>query len=122
MFMGGTTRADAEMSGRVTAVDARDGSVRWTHTTEMPMLGAVTTTSGGVVFIGELNGDFVTLDAESGRELYRSYTGGPIGGGVVTYEVDGKQYVAVASGDPSILNWRTGHGGSPTVLVYALPD
>jgi alcohol dehydrogenase (cytochrome c) len=110
------------MSGRITAVDVSDGSVRWTHTTERPMIGAVTATSGGVLFVGELNGDFTVLDAESGRELYRSYTGGPIGGGVVSYEVDGKQYVAVTSGDPSILNWRTGHDGYPTVLVYALPD
>jgi len=122
MFMGGTTRADADMSGRITAVDVSDGSVRWTHATERPMIGAVTATSGGVLFVGELNGDFTVLDAESGRELYRSYTGGPIGGGVVSYEVGGKQYVAVTSGDPSILNWRTGHDGSPTVLVYALPD
>ena len=122
MFMGGTTDADEEMSGRVTAVDVSDGSVRWTHATERPMLGAVTTTSGGVVFIGELTGDFVALDAESGEELHRSYTGGPIAGGVVTYEVNGRQYVAVTSGDPSVLNWRTGHDGSPTVLVYTLPD
>ena len=110
------------MTGRVTAVDASDGSVRWEHFTERPMIGAVTATSGDLVFVGELNGDFVALDAETGEELYRSYTGGPIGGGVVTYEVEGKQYVAVTSGDPSVLNWRIGHDGSPTVLVYSLPD
>jgi alcohol dehydrogenase (cytochrome c) len=122
MFMGGNIRMDDDMSGRVTAVDASSGAVRWTHITERPMLGAVTATAGNVVFIGELNGDFVALDAESGEELYRSYTGGPIAGGVVTYEVDGRQFVAVTSGDPSVLNWRTGHDGSPTVLVYALPE
>jgi alcohol dehydrogenase (cytochrome c) len=122
MFMGGTTQPDEEMSGRVSAVDASDGSIRWVHTTERPMLGAVTATAGDIVFIGELNGDFVALDAESGEELYRSYTGGPVAGGVITYEVAGRQYVAVTSGDPSILNWRTGHDGAPTVLVYALPD
>lgn len=122
MFMGGTIRPDDEMSGRVTAVDASDGSIRWIHTTERPMLGGVTTTSGDLVFVGELVGDLVALDAESGEELFRSYTGGPIGGGVVTYRVDGKQYLAVTSGSPSILNWRLGHQGAPTVLVYSLPD
>ncbi|MGD8870453.1 MAG: PQQ-binding-like beta-propeller repeat protein, partial [Gemmatimonadota bacterium] len=122
MFLGGTVRPDAEYSGRVTAVDATDGSVRWVHTTERPMVGAVTATAGDVLFVGELTGDLVALDAESGEELFRSYTGGPIGGGVVSYEVDGKQYVAVSSGDPSILNWRLGHEGAPTLLVYSLPD
>jgi alcohol dehydrogenase (cytochrome c) len=122
MFMGGTVRPDPVMSGRVSAVDASDGTVRWVHTTERPMLGAVTATSGGLVFVGELAGDLVALDAETGEELYRSYTGGPIGGGVVSYQVDGRQYVAVTSGDPSILNWQLGHAGSPTVLVYTLPE
>jgi alcohol dehydrogenase (cytochrome c) len=122
MYLGGTVRPDAEQSGRVTAVDASDGSVRWTYTSELPVLGAVTTTSGGVVFVGELTGDLVALDAESGEVLRRFYTGGPIGAGVVSYMVDGRQYVAVASGDPSILNWRLEHDGAPTVLVFALPD
>ena len=59
---------------------------------------------------------------ELSDELYRFHTGGPIGGGVVTYTVNGKQYVAVSSGDPSILNWRLDHTGSPTVLIFALPE
>jgi alcohol dehydrogenase (cytochrome c) len=64
----------------------------------------------------------VALAGESGEVLYRFQTGGPIGGGVVTYAVNGRQYVAVASGDPSILNWRLEHEGAPTVLVFALPS
>jgi alcohol dehydrogenase (cytochrome c) len=121
MYMGGTVRPDREQSGRVTAVDVTDGSVRWTYTSERPVLGAVTATAGGVVFVGELTGDLTALDAASGRVLWRFHTGGPIGGGVVSYEVAGRQYVAVASGDPSVLNWRLEHEGSPTVFVFALP-
>lgn len=121
MYMGGTIRPDREQSGRVTAVDVSDGSVRWTYLSERPVLGAVTATAGGLVFLGELTGDLVALDGESGEVLYRFQTGGPIGGGVVTYTVNGRQYVAVASGDPSILNWRLEHEGAPTVLVFALP-
>ena len=82
----------------------------------------LTTTSGNLVFFGELTGDLVVFHAETGDELYRFHTGGPIGGGVVTYTVNGKQYVAVSSGDPSILNWRLDHTGSPTVLIFALPE
>ena len=43
------------------------------------------------------------------------------GGGVVTYTVDGKQYVAVSSGRPSGLNWRAGPSGAPNVMIFALP-
>lgn len=121
MYMGGTIRPDREHSGRVSAVDVTDGSVRWTYTSERPVLGAITATAGGVVFVGELTGDLTALDSDSGAVLWRFNTGGPIGGGVVSYEVGARQYVAVASGDPSVLDWRLSHEGAPTVLVFALP-
>jgi len=84
------------------------------------VVAAVTTTSGNVVFGGELTGDFLALDARSGDVLYRFNTGGPVGGGIVTYELQGKQYVAVMSGRPSML-WTTDNPGAPTVYVFTLP-
>jgi alcohol dehydrogenase (cytochrome c) len=83
-------------------------------------LAAVTTTAGGVVFTGELTGDFVVLDAGSGVVRYRFNTGGPMGGGMVTYAVKGKQYVAAMSGRPSAI-WVGQNPGSATVLVFGLP-
>jgi alcohol dehydrogenase (cytochrome c) len=84
------------------------------------MLSGVTTTAGGLVLAGELTGDFLVLEAGSGRELYRFNTGGPIGGGIVSYEVKGKQFVAVMSGRASPL--FTGRdAGSPTAFVFAIP-
>jgi alcohol dehydrogenase (cytochrome c) len=81
---------------------------------------AVTTTAGGVVFGGELTGDFIVLEARSGDVLYRFNTGGPIGGGIVSYEVKGRQYVAVTSGRPSPF-WVDKNSGSPTIFLFALP-
>jgi alcohol dehydrogenase (cytochrome c) len=69
---------------------------------------------------GELTGDFTILDAMNGAVVYRFNTGGPIGGGVVTYSVAGRQYVAVASGSPSNF-WVDRNPGAPTVLVFAIP-
>ena len=122
VYLGGTLRPDATYGGRVSGIDASDGSERWSYQSERPVLGALTTTAGNLVFLGELTGDLVVFHAETGDELYRFPTGGPIGGGVVTYTVNGRQYVAVASGDPSILDWRLDQRGSPTVLIFALPS
>ena len=83
------------------------------------MVSAVTTTGGGQVFTGELDGDLMAFDARSGEVLYRFNTGGSIGGGIVSYSKGGKQYVAVASGRASFL---FGPEGAPTVFVFALPD
>jgi hypothetical protein len=50
-----------------------------------------------------------------GKTLYSFAAGGPIAGGVITYEQDGRQYVAVASG-------RSGGSipltGSATVVIF----
>ena len=133
LYMGGTVDLDppAKAQGWVTAVDASTGDVRWKYRSPRPMVAAVTTTAGDVLFTGELTGDFLALDARSGDVLYRFNTGGPMGGGIVTYAVDGRQYVAAASGSPSnfwvetpglTLNEPSGKGaGAPTIVVFALP-
>lgn len=119
LYLGGTVELDSLSHGWLTAVNARDGSVRWRYRSERPMLSGLTTTSAGLVFTGEVTGDFLAFDAESGDVLYRFNTGGPIGGGVMTYAVDGKQYVATTSGKPSSF-WVDEHPGSATIFVFAL--
>jgi len=84
------------------------------------MVAAVTTTAGNLVLTGELTGDFDVFDAGTGDVLYRFNTGGPMGGGVVTYAAGGRQYIAVASGSPSNF-WTESNPGSPTIVVFALP-
>ena len=119
-YLGGTYRADPTSQGWLTAIDASTGEVRWRYRSPRPMVAAATTSAGGVVMTGELTGDFLVLDAESGKEVYRFNTGGPIGAGIVTYQIAGRQYIAVASGSPSSF-WVTTNPGAPTVFVFALP-
>ncbi|HUO13420.1 MAG TPA: PQQ-binding-like beta-propeller repeat protein [Verrucomicrobiae bacterium] len=119
-YMGGTVKFGAQSQGWLTAIDATTGEVKWKYQSERPMISAVTATKGNVVFTGELTGDFLTLDAQTGKVLYRFNTGGGIGGGVVTYEEAGKQYVAVMSGKPSRF-WIGDITGAPTVFLFALP-
>ena len=120
LYMGGGYASDsvAEARGWLTAVDAARGTVRWRYRSPKPMVAGVTATAGGLVFTGEVTGDFLALDAEQGRVLYRFYTGAGILGGVVTYAVNGEQYVAAASGGGS---YNFGREGSPTVFVFSLP-
>lgn len=120
-YFGGTVSMEGEGKGRLTAVDASDGRIAWSYESEKPLVGAVTTTAGGLVFTGELTGDFLVFEARSGKLLLRFNTGGPIGGGIVSYEVEGKQYVAVMSGRPSPL-WSGANPGSATAFVFALPE
>ena len=120
LYMGGILEMDEMRQGWVTAVDSTSGAVRWRYKSALPMLTAVTPTAGGVLFTGELGGDFLVLDAENGKELYRFNTGGPMGGGAITYQAGGRQYVAAVSGKPS-PGWALQELGAATVFVFALP-
>ncbi|MFY9611184.1 MAG: PQQ-binding-like beta-propeller repeat protein [Blastocatellia bacterium] len=121
-YMGGSTTADPleKSTGWLTAIDASTGRVRWRYHSSRPMLAAVTTTSADLVFTGELTGDFMTLDAKNGDVLYRFNTGGPMNGGVVSYAINGKQYIAVASGSANGF-WQAAPAAS-TIILFALPD
>jgi hypothetical protein len=65
-----------------------------------PIIGAITPTAGGVVFFGDLGGNFYALDSSTGQKLFGEVLGGGggIGGGIITYTVNGVQKVAVAAG------------------------
>ncbi len=117
-YLGGEVTPVGEWQGWLTALDVHDGSVRWRYRSAQPMVAAVTATGGGLVFTGEMTGDFIALDAADGTERYRFNTGGGINGGIATYAVAGRQYVAVTSGGGTLT---FGGGGSPTVFVFALP-
>ena len=118
-YLGGTIVPDSVSQGWRTAVDASTGQVRWRYRSARPMVAAVTATGGGLIFAGELNGDLIALDAATGDVRYRHNTGGSVGGGIVTYDVGGTQYIAVASGRPSGF-WIDAFPGAAPITVFAL--
>ena len=108
------------MTGWTYALDGETGKVRWSRKAPKPMIGAVTPTAGDIVLTGGADGMFLALDAKDGRELYRFNTGAAIGGGIATYMVDKRQYVAVATGGFGLVDF--GVRGAPAVIVFALPE
>jgi quinoprotein glucose dehydrogenase len=84
----------------------------------MPMLGGPMTTAGHVFFIGATADNYIrAFDTNTGERLWQARL--PAGGQAtpMTYEANGKQYVAIAAG---------GHGSFGTklgdyVIAYALP-
>jgi alcohol dehydrogenase (cytochrome c) len=93
-------------AGWVYAVDADTGVWKWRLKSNYPIHSGMTPTAGGIVFFGDMGGNFYVLDTASGQRLWGQKIGGAIGGGVITYSVNGVQKVAVATGFTSIL-WPT---------------
>ncbi len=92
------SRADGYWAGWLYATDADTGVWKWRLKSNYPIMGAVTPTAGGLVFFGDLGGNFYAIDAATGQKLWGQKIGGAIGGGVITYTVNGTQKVAVATG------------------------
>ena len=92
------TPVGSSMSGTFTAIDSTTNKIVWQHKTPYRLGGGATVTAGGLVFRGEPDGNFLALDAKTGQELWRFQTGFGADAPPVVYEVDGEQYVAIATG------------------------
>lgn len=88
----------AMYKGRLIAWDPVKQEARWTVELPTPSNGGVLSTAAGLVFQGTVGGDLVAYDAATGKPLWRQNVKGGIAAPPVTYELDGEQYVAVASG------------------------
>jgi PQQ-dependent dehydrogenase (methanol/ethanol family) len=84
--------------GNFIAWDGKTGKIVWSDPELFSVWSGVLATAGGVVFYGTLEGYLKAVDAKTGKELYRFKTPSGIIGNVMTYEHNGKQYVAVLSG------------------------
>jgi alcohol dehydrogenase (cytochrome c) len=107
-------------SGWVYAADADTGAWRWRARSNYPVQGGLVPTAGGVVFFGDMGGNFYALDTASGRQLWGANLGGAVGGGVVTYSANDAQKVAVAIGFTAIL-WPT-KVVTGKIVILGLPE
>ncbi len=83
----------------VRALDLTTGKLKWESERigSTSFGGGLLSTAGGLIFSGEVNGQFVALDTQSGKAVWHFNTGQAITAQPITYSVRGKQHVALAS-------------------------
>jgi alcohol dehydrogenase (cytochrome c) len=86
--------------GLLVALDGRTGKRVWEKKTPYPIAfgSGTTATAGGLLFHGDPDGEFQAFDAKTGDRLWEFQTGGEATAPVISYAVDGKQYVATIAG------------------------
>ncbi len=116
---GKESRTDGHWAGWVYATDADSGIWKWRVKSSYPIIGAITPTAGGIVFFGDMGGNFYALDSSNGQRLFGQMLlngGGGIGGGIITYTVDGVQRIAVAAGF-TMIAWPTKPVSAKVVIL-----
>ncbi len=115
-----------ELRGDFIAIDVNSGLVRWRTPTKPQPVGGLVATAGNVVFVGEANGHFIAMDAETGERLWQFNCGAGVNAAPMTYAVNGRQYVAVAAGGLALESLTSGVAGlenyrrGDAVFVFSL--
>lgn len=84
--------------GVLRALDPVTGDIVWEHKERMPLWAGTLTTAGNLVFTGTSDGYVKAFHAETGDELWSFQTGSGVVSVPITWEMDGEQYIGIASG------------------------
>jgi alcohol dehydrogenase (cytochrome c) len=88
----------ADNMGYTKAFDVAKKAFVWEKANPLLLFAGLLATKSGLVFTGDQLGYFIALDAKTGKVLWKFQTGSGINASPITYELDGKQYVAILSG------------------------
>ena len=100
---------DPQPSAGIKALDPETGKTVWDFKlSQGSNNNGVMATGGGVLFAASREGNLIALDATTGKSLWRYQTGSNMSASPMSFAVDGRQYVAVASGD--------------SIYCFALPE
>ena len=136
LYSGGFWRMKKPVGGEnfssIAAFDPVTGKKQWEHSYKYVLLASILATAGDLIFSGDPEGNFFALEARSGKKLWSFQTGSGHRGSAVSYEVEGRQYIATPSGWGSLLGGflalfpelpeATSPRTGSTIFAFALPE
>ncbi len=114
-----------DVLGSFIAINPVTGEKKWeTPLPDLPSAAGMLATDGGLVFTGKLTGEFLALDADTGKTLWQFKVSSSVNSTAITYTHKGRQYVSVESGlggavAPRYAASKVPAGGS--LWTFALP-
>jgi alcohol dehydrogenase (cytochrome c) len=99
---GGLFTTDERFESNLTAMDPVTGEVRKNAHLRYPNYSGTLATGGGLVFLGLLDGTIAAFDDATLDELWKANIGTGFTAPPMTFEVNGKQYLAITSGPSAV--------------------
>lgn len=96
--------ADPQKLNAIAKINMETGEILRIGEQRAPSNGAVLATAGNLIFWGDLNRRLHAYDATTGKQVWEQIVGGSIAVSTITYAVNGKQYVAVRTGEGALTN------------------
>lgn len=119
---------DLEDYSSIAKVDLGTGEVQRIHSQVAPGNGSALVTAGDLLFWGDIARRFRAFDADDGEVLWETVLGGIIQTSTISYAVDGRQYVAVMTGNgvsgtatPGMISGVRTVQGHNAIYAFALP-
>ena len=84
--------------GAIRALNALTGQQKWEFKLVTPPWAGLMSTAGNLVFASSNEGNFFALDATTGKPLWDFQTGSYIGANPISFNIEGKQHIAIAAG------------------------
>jgi len=117
--------------GKLAAYNTKTMKAEWSFQQKAPFLTGVLTTGGGVGFVGDFDRRVRAFETATGRTLWQTRLPTSAQGHIVSFAVDGKQYIAIESGlgggspvgKPTTLLPDIHHpNNGNAIFVFALPE
>jgi alcohol dehydrogenase (cytochrome c) len=117
---------EGEPIAHMDAIDPLTAKPKWrAPIADHPQWSAMLATGGGLLFTGKMTGEFIAVDADTGKTLWQFQTGSGVNAQPVTFTQNGRQYVTILSGIGGVYRNQAGNelknvppGGS--VWTFAL--
>jgi alcohol dehydrogenase (cytochrome c) len=102
VWNGGTAATDERVESNLTAVDPFSQEITKNVHLAYPNTSGTLATAGGLIFLGLLDGTVAAFDDTTLDDLWKINLGSGFAAPPMSFEVNGRQYVAIASG-PSVV-------------------
>ena len=99
---GGNATSKERFESNLTAVDPITQEIKKNTHLSYPNFSGALATGGGLVFLGLFDGTVAAFDATTLDELWKVNVGAGFNAPPMTFEVNGKQYLAIASGQSPV--------------------